>query len=1661
MLRRLQLWLSTLPKKKLVGLFSVFVFVLVLGAYFIYQKFSADEFIDTRMNISGRVFDADAKTSLAGVKVSFISRNYDGLGTTPAPLEYTSDALGAFNVTLPDEVTYDLVLFEKEGYFDIEGTYALESATSEPKEVTLAITMKPGFGRENVHLQTIMPKWNLISSPLVPEDSNPASFFTYYSVAEDNLNIKKSQLNLTDSNKDTELYRWENANQGLKVYDQWSSDDFGPIEAGAGYWLEYKGETPKTIVMRGKQENSLPNGTFNIAKAGWALIGLPTINQMRMSEIGIEKDGQLMTINEAFGKGEVEEIYYWDNGNQGLLNYNDWSGEEALAEVGSGYWIKTKNDNTKIFTGQTFIGHMQTPNGIPLPGVNIGFMADSTNTYNPSQLATTDANGNFSMTNLNPAYKWITIQKNGYVKIEATVTTKESATQYLGGLNFLLEPGEGTKYVQIVPLKKDQKTNFGLSIIPSSSTTLNTIVKEGDNYVQKPLQDQISAFELSKEEFIPMEADKFTNSDGDQLTQELTGSTSGSIDSNTYIFGGIDKATNKPTDMISYYDPVSQSINTLNTKLPKPLTGAGSFTLPGENTIIIFGGATTDSQKSDSIYALSTDNDTINRIGSTPAHERYQVVNVDGNLVLIGEDSNAVTVHLLNLKSLTQQIKSGNCLVKDATCSLNLVSSPWAPTTKIGIGSTPYYKNGKLYFFGGVKNGNPVNSIYAVPTNPMPTNDSSLNQLSQTLPYPVAYSSSLALSDSSKLYLMGGKSENGDLTDKITAISFADPSNIGVSQIDHKLSRPSGDVAFSADAWDNLHVFSSSAYTEPDITINENGDINEGEVPEIKYNQVISPNSSLKPGQVYSITPSSSYALVIVSSVDSPERPLDFETASLPTQSFMVSKPNSEYFITSSSLGEEPLKHYKFTFEGEEYNLKQAAEQNLINSKIKIDDREIDLASLPTQDLSKTYVSPGSVLSFTDKADMYVTRDYDDLEPAYSTGYMLIDELVKGLKTEGLNDVQVDDILNLLNNCTPSFFDRRSGDAEREECLNSLEEPRSFRTEDVFAPVSAEKPEKGLAKANPLVKGAEAISVGKLWDKAKGAVLTTTRTVKAVFGPDYNVERDTKRFVEKWNEPHKKARTAYLIKDLGHEKRLSMWYSYYIETQENHLKFYFDKRFKYKNARYNNPFYYKRFWFTGTTLSGRYDNFDKDPANAWYTSKKLDYLYAFFWPDLKKNRYQAEFTPEERSRLEMIVKTMKKEKLNLVPVYDNDAIRDETGELAINWIIMPMALNFTSKTVIGSLIGAVESRLTTQTTRGLIKELATLTKIEKTMPKVVQATKVDLDLALRSEAKRSVSAGVGKSLFERFISDEFRPHTPTMSRLGGLGDDFFWKPMKIGEPGVPTEYTALESYYQTLLINKRAVEWGEKMVVEEAPIYKAIISTMEGKGHENDVVQYSTYELAHLLRNTGKFHPSPGSENVLATYNSCGDNLFPQIRVTDQYLDDYLFEQVMTHEDAHWLQGGYSLSDRIIDAGGACSFAAIDESLAEIVSQLNFQKMHPDIPVPSYSYPESVNIMKALIRAYERKLRREALPGQVITYEEAAWKLFIENNLKGNYYFDTIFLREAIRTSAGAMKSNSLYSEAIQKTCLADFVATTPEEISRSNQMVQARLAEIELFFPE
>jgi hypothetical protein len=236
---------------------------------------------------------------------------------------------------------------------------------------------------------------------------------------------------------------------------------------------------------------------------------------------------------------------------------------------------------------------------------------------------------------------------------------------------------------------------------------------------------------------------------------------------------------------------------------------------------------------------------------------------------------------------------------------------------------------------------------------------------------------------------------------------------------------------------------------------------------------------------------------------------------------------------------------------------------------------------------------------------------------------------------------------------------------------------------------------------------------------------------------------------------------------------------------------------------------------------------------------------------------------------------------------------------------------------------------------------------------------------------------------------------------------------------------------------------------------------MEGKGHENDVVQYSTYELAHLLRNTGKFHPSPGSENVLATYNSCGDNLFPQIRVTDQYLDDYLFEQVMTHEDAHWLQGGYSLSDRIIDAGGACSFAAIDESLAEIVSQLNFQKMHPDIPVPSYSYPESVNIMKALIRAYERKLRREALPGQVITYEEAAWKLFIENNLKGNYYFDTIFLREAIRTSAGAMKSNSLYSEAIQKTCLADFVATTPEEISRSNQMVQARLAEIELFFPE
>lgn len=349
--------LCCLFTKKLIFLILCAVFALsAYATYIIYQKFSADEYIDTRMNISVRLYDSTNQKSVEGATVKIRSSRLD---TDKENYEFTltTGPMGEFNFTLPND-NYDQIHVEKLGYFDLDGSVNFDSTTSGPKEVSFALVLDPGFGVQNIHLQTIMPGTNWISTPVILENSDPETFLKYY-IAGTGKNGYQSGIMPTIGR----LAKLPPSTGGELILSKSNLADFGYIDPHTGYSINNTGQIARTVVLKGKEPAS--GGNIELTKNhinSKTFIGVPLDAPKSLNETSVKIGEETFTLIEAMSSGTITSFTGWDNKSQRQIVYSD-KDRDALLRPGFSFKIETASDQSAI----VFDATSKDPNVIEAP----------------------------------------------------------------------------------------------------------------------------------------------------------------------------------------------------------------------------------------------------------------------------------------------------------------------------------------------------------------------------------------------------------------------------------------------------------------------------------------------------------------------------------------------------------------------------------------------------------------------------------------------------------------------------------------------------------------------------------------------------------------------------------------------------------------------------------------------------------------------------------------------------------------------------------------------------------------------------------------------------------------------------------------------------------------------------------------------------------------------------------------------------------------------------------------------------------------------------------------------------------------------------------------------------------------------------------------------
>lgn len=383
-------------KRKLIMTALVSLAILGTSFYLFYNKYKADTLSPSPY--SGFVLDSMTNKALSAVKVIF-SSNSD---STIAQVSAITDSTGKFTINLPS-ADYNQFTIVKDGYWDIKGTANLiQSFMTAPMPgasntaSNLFIPMNPGFGQKYVHLQTILPGDNLISSPLIPTADAPQVFLSYYTSQSSGATTTTTPPPVTPPAPpmppitsttpttsptttstaaktlnadflpnflpvDQTLRTYDNATQKELIFNKTCptcAGSFNKIDNTKAYWIKSNLTTPINVVMTGTPTTT---GDIAIAKSGTALIGYPSTETQPISSVSITINGEPTTLKDALAKKTIAEVAYYDPAFKIFKIYNPTI--ELTARPGNAYRIKLAKDATTF----SFATTPKDPDLVELP----------------------------------------------------------------------------------------------------------------------------------------------------------------------------------------------------------------------------------------------------------------------------------------------------------------------------------------------------------------------------------------------------------------------------------------------------------------------------------------------------------------------------------------------------------------------------------------------------------------------------------------------------------------------------------------------------------------------------------------------------------------------------------------------------------------------------------------------------------------------------------------------------------------------------------------------------------------------------------------------------------------------------------------------------------------------------------------------------------------------------------------------------------------------------------------------------------------------------------------------------------------------------------------------------------------------------------------------
>jgi hypothetical protein len=189
-------------------------------------------------------------------------------------------------------------------------------------------------------------QWNLVALPAAPANSAGAGSGEFDAKPWDPY-IIFAPTQIPDE-IDGRMYRLEQSNQSMYLYDMWSEPQgpFGGNVIGDGYWLRLD-DTAWAVDYSAKI--STLDEWNSLCVAGWMLAGQPKLHHTYWADCKVHDGAQIKSLYDAavgYGAGWLSSIGYWfDNSTQSMIDIglpDDYPTTDILRPW-HGYWFQVTN----------------------------------------------------------------------------------------------------------------------------------------------------------------------------------------------------------------------------------------------------------------------------------------------------------------------------------------------------------------------------------------------------------------------------------------------------------------------------------------------------------------------------------------------------------------------------------------------------------------------------------------------------------------------------------------------------------------------------------------------------------------------------------------------------------------------------------------------------------------------------------------------------------------------------------------------------------------------------------------------------------------------------------------------------------------------------------------------------------------------------------------------------------------------------------------------------------------------------------------------------------------------------------------------------------------------------------------------------------------------